>query len=60
MRKQRVKIDNKYSTWPEIIFGIPHCSILGPLLFNIHICDLFFVVESVDIASYADDTTPYV
>ena len=23
-------------------------------------CDLFFVVESVDIASYADDTTPYV
>ena len=23
-------------------------------------CDLFFVVESVDIASYADDTTPYI
>ena len=22
--------------------------------------DLFFVVESVDIASYADDTTPYI
>ena len=23
-------------------------------------CNLFFVVESVNIASYADDTTPYV
>ena len=23
-------------------------------------CDLFFVAESIDIASYADDTTPYV
>ena len=23
-------------------------------------CDFFFVAESVDIASYADDTTPYI
>ena len=23
-------------------------------------CDLFFVVESVDIASYSDETTPYI
>ena len=28
--------------------------------FNIHMCDLYFVAESTDIASYADDTTPYV
>ena len=59
-RKERVKIDNKYSTWQEILFGVRQGSILGPLLFNIHMCDLFFVGESVDIASYADDTTPYV
>ena len=58
-RKQRVKIDNEYSTWHEILIGVPQGSILGPLLFNIHMCDLFFVAESVDIASYADDTTPY-
>ena len=60
-RKQRVKIDNEYSTWhEEILFGVPQGSILGPLLFNIHMCNLFFVVESADIASCADDTTPYV
>ena len=35
-------------------------SILGPLFFNIHMCDHFFVVESIDIARYADNTTPYV
>ena len=23
-------------------------------------CDIFFVAELIDIASYADDTTPYV
>ena len=59
-RKQHGKIDNKYSTWQEILFGLAQGSILGPLLFNIHMCDLFFVAVSNDLASYADDTTPYV
>ena len=34
-------------------------SILGPLLFNIYICDLFFILINIDIANYADETTPY-
>ena len=33
--------------------------ILGPLLFNVGLIDLFFVCENDDIASYANDTTPY-
>ena len=29
----------------------------GPLLFNIHICDIFFDIIECDIASYVDDNT---
>ena len=33
---------------------------LGPLLFDIFICDLFLIMNEVDFASYTDDNTPYV
>ena len=36
----------------KIKFGVPQGSILETLLFNI--CDLFFILNSYDIVSYAD------
>ena len=58
-RKQRTKIGSIYSDWEDIISGVPQGSILGPLLFNIFLCDLFLEDENNHFANYIDDTTPY-
>ena len=34
-------------------------SIPGPLLFNIDICNLFFIIGGCDIANCAGNNTPY-
>ena len=58
-KAQRVKVGSSFSNELDILCGVPQGSILGPLLFNIDRCDLFFIDMSSDIANYADDTTPY-
>ena len=59
-RKQRKKIENTYSTWMEITFGVQQGSILAPLLFNIFLADLFFIINDIDTGNYVDDNTRYV
>ena len=58
-KQQRTKVNNTYSTYSNIIFGIPQGSILGPLPINIYICDLIYDITGCDIASYADDNRPH-
>ena len=58
-RKQMTKVHNSYSTWRDVLFGVPRGSILGPLLFNIFMNDIFFFIKKTNIANYADDNTAY-
>ena len=49
-----------FSMWHDISGGVPQGSILGLLLFNIDINNLFFCIRNVDISNFADDNSPYI
>ena len=56
-RIEKCNIEKHFSNWREITTGVPQDSILGPLLFNIFINDIFRFVETPNICNYADDNT---
>ena len=48
-----------FNSREELLSGVPHVSVLGPILFNIYINDLFYELVEAEASSLADDTTFY-
>ena len=54
-RQQGVCINGQFSCWADILAGVPHGSVLGPLLFLVFINDLTKVVRHTQIRLFADE-----
>ena len=54
-RRQRVRINNSYSDYADILSGVPQGSVLGPILFILYINDLPMHANSRSNI-FADDT----
>ena len=56
-RRQQVHVNSIFRAWERIVSEVPQGSILGPLLFNIFLNDLFLFIENSNLSNYADDNT---
>ena len=53
-RFQMVNINNNFSECCKLLLGVPQGSVLGPLLFNIFINDIFYFIQDDYICNFAD------
>ena len=56
-RTQKVVVGGQHSAQTAVISGVPQGSVLGPLLFLIHLGDIGNNIHSSLLSSFADDTT---
>ena len=56
-RWHRTKVNTSFSSWEELTKGVPQGSVLGPILFNLYLNDLFYLPDFTEVCNFADDTT---
>ena len=58
LKQQRVVVNGVKSGWAPVVSGVPQGTVLGPLLFFLHINDITADIES-EIRLFADDCVCY-
>ena len=60
-RTQRVVLSTSKSDWINVYQGVPRGAVLGPLLFNLYVNSMQYIMpESSNFVQYADDTFVFV
>lgn len=58
--EQRAKLNSFFSSREKLLSGVPEGSNLDSLLFNIYMCNMFFITKNTYFTGYVNNKTSFV